>query len=39
LVAARNCRMPGNWSLPVLINHLTMTMHSSIDGFPPKPRF
>jgi hypothetical protein len=39
LAAARNCRMPGNWSLPVLINHLTMTMHSSIDGFPSKAPF
>lgn len=39
LVAARNCRMLGNWSLPVLINHLTMTMHSSIDGFPSKAPF
>ena len=39
LVAARNCRMLGNWSLPVLINHLTMTMNSSIDGFALKAPF
>lgn len=39
LVAANNCRMLGNWSLPVLINHLTMTMHASIDGFPSKAPF
>jgi len=39
LVASQNCRMLGNWALPELINHLAMTMNSSIDGFAAKAPF
>lgn len=39
LVAARECRMLGNWPLPVLINHLTMTMNASIDGVASRAPF
>lgn len=36
LASARSIRTLGNWSFPKLLNHLTMTMNSSIDGFPMK---
>lgn len=33
LAASASLQMLGNWPLPELLNHLTMTMNNSIDGF------
>ena len=33
LVASSSTRTLGNWSLAELLNHLTMTMNNSLDGF------
>jgi hypothetical protein len=33
LAAAPGVHTLGNWSLPQLLNHLTLTMNCSIDGF------
>lgn len=39
LVASPSTRTLGNWSLGELLNHLTMTMNNSIDGFQVKAPF
>jgi len=39
LVASPSTRTLGNWSLAELLNHLTMTMNNSIDGFQLKAPF
>jgi hypothetical protein len=33
LVASPTTRTLGNWSLPELLSHLTLTLNNSIDGF------
>lgn len=39
LVSSPSTRTLGNWSLGELLNHLTMTMNNSIDGFQVKAPF